>query len=130
VVVGFPEGDDPTMIQFEGRQNGTQFWTQDEALRELQVQLQNAISDGVPAETVRRRTDHTTYPPPPAPPRKSSWFSRKASKTPDSVPQVQNATSLDIVSVRLDELHFRSETEYGLYETLRARVVLATVDFR
>jgi hypothetical protein len=118
------------MIQFEGRQDGTQFWTQDEALRELQVQLQNAISDGMPSETMRRHTDHTTYLPPPPPPRKTSWFGRKALKMPESAPQVHNATVPQMVDVRLDELHFRSETEYGLYETLRARVVLATVDVR
>jgi hypothetical protein len=128
--VGFPDGDDPTMIQFEGRQNGTQFWTQDEALRELQAQLQSAISDGVPAESMRRRTDHTTNLPPLPPPRKTLWFGRKASKMPEPAQEVQNATSPDMVDVRLDELHFRSETEYGLYETLRARVVLATVDVR
>jgi hypothetical protein len=128
--VGFPDGDDPTMIQFEGRQNGTQFWTQDEALRELQVQLQNAISDGVPAETMQRHTGHTTNLPLPPPPRKTSWFGRKASKMPEPVQEMQRAASPDMVDVRLDELHFRSETEYGLYETLRARVILATVDVR
>jgi hypothetical protein len=128
--VGFPDGDDPTMIQFEGRQNGTQFWTQDEALRELQVQLQNAISDGVPVETMRQHTAHTTNLPPPPPPRKTSWFGLKASKTPEPAQEVHNAASPDMVDVRLDELYFRSETEYGLYETLRAKVVLATVDFR
>jgi hypothetical protein len=128
--VGFPDDDDPTMIQFEGRQNGTQFWTQDEALRELQVQLQNAISEGAPAQTMRRHTGHTTNLPPPPPPRKTSWFGRKASKMPESVQEMQCAASPDVVDVRLDELHFRSETEYGLYETLRARVVLVTVDVR
>jgi hypothetical protein len=34
------------------------------------------------------------------------------------------------VDVQLDEIHFRTETEYGLYETLRAKVVLAVVDVR
>lgn len=127
-MVGFPDDDVPTIIQFEGRQNGTQFWSQDEALHELQVQLRNAVSDGRPVETLQPpKADNR---PPPAPPKKSSWFGRKASKTPESLQEEQPAVSPVMVDVRLDELHFRSETEYGLYETLRARVVMATVDVR
>lgn len=124
--MGFPDGDLPTVIQFEGRQNGTQFWSQDEALHELEVQLRNAVSDSV--ETTSRRTEE--YIPPPPPPKKSPWFGRKASKAPEPWKEELPAEPPVIVDVQLDELHFRSETEYGLYETLRARVVLAIVDVR
>jgi len=127
-MVGFPDDDVPTIIQFEGRQNGTQFWSQDEALHELQVQLRNAVSDGRPVETAQRPQEHIA--PLPPPPKKSSWFGRKAAKAPEPLQEGRPAESPVMVDVRLDELHFRSETEYGLYETLRARVVLATVDVR
>lgn len=124
--MGFPDDEVPTIIQFEGSQNGTQFWQQDEVLYELRVQLRNAVSDGMPVE--RMRQDPVVALPPP-PPQKSSWFGRKSSKAAVPVREVRAACPVT-VDVHLDEVHFRSETEYGLYETLRAKVVMAIVDVR
>lgn len=128
--MGFPDDTPPAMIHFEGRQNSTQFWSQDEALSELKVQLWRAVSDGMPAEPVREPPREPV--PTPLPPKKSSWFGRKSSKVPETVQETRAlpAPSPATVDVQLDEAHFRSETEYGLYETLRARVVVATVDVR
>lgn len=120
------------MIQFEGGQNSTQFWSQDEALSELQTQLWRAVSDGMPVEPVTEQP-RQIIPQPPPPPKKSSWFGRKSSKTPEVVHEVQPASSSSCpvtVDVQLDEVHFRSETEFGLYETLRAKAVIATVVIR
>ena len=123
--MGFPDDEVPTIIQFEGSQNGTQFWQQDEVLSELRVQLHNAVSDGMP-----RQHPEAIALPPPAPPQKTSWFGRKSSKTAVPVRAEVPVACPVTVDVHLDEIHFRSETEYGLYETLRAKVVMATVDVR
>ena len=129
--VGLPDDVVPTMIQFEGSQNGTQFWQQDEVLYELKVQLHNAVSDGIPAERMRQHARVIALPPPPPPPptQKTSWFGRKSSKKAAApVREEVSVVSPVTVEVHLDEVHFRSETEYGLYETLRAKVVMAVVD--
>jgi hypothetical protein len=128
VVVGFPDDDAPTMIQFEGRQNGVQFWLQNEVLFELKVQLQHAVSDGMPVERTRRDLEAVALPP--HPPQKISWFGRKSSKAAVPVREEVDAACPVTVDVHLDEVHFRSESEYGLYETLRAKVVMAVVDVR
>ena len=125
--MGFPDDEVPTIIQFEGSQNGTQFWQQDEVLYELRSQLRNAVSDGMPVE--RMRQDPVVAVPPP-PPQKSSWFGRKSSKAAVPVREEVPAACPVTVDVHLDEVHFRYETEYGLYETLRAKVVMAVVDVR
>lgn len=132
-LVGFPDGDVPTMIQFEGRQNGMQFWQQDEALSELKSQLHLAVSDGVSVggsqHTAEQYASPPLPPPPPQAPRKTSWFGRKSAQAPQPVQQVRTpAASPVTVDVQMDEIHFRSETEYGLYETLRARAVVVNVD--
>lgn len=115
------------MIQFEGRQNSTQFWVQEEALSELRVQLRHAVTDGVPVESAPVYLQETPTPTP----KKSSWFSRNSSKAPQVPRTVQPTnTSPLAVDVRLDDVHFRSETEFGLYETLSAKVVLVMVDVR
>lgn len=124
-VVGFLDDEVPTIIQFEGSQNGTQFWQQDEVLSELRAQLHNAVSDGLP----RQYPDAITLPPPP-PPQKSSWFGRKSSKAAVPVRAELPTVCPVSVDVHLDEINFRSETEYGLYETLRAKVVMVVVDVR
>ena len=128
--VGLPDDEVPTIIQFEGSQNGTQFWQQDEVLYELKVQLHNAVSDGIPAERMRQHARIIALPPPP-PTQKTSWFGRKSSKK-AAVPIREEVSVVPpvTVEVHLDEVHFRSETEYGLYETLRAKVVMAVVDVR
>lgn len=108
-----------------------QFWQQDEALSELKAQLHLTVSDRVPVEEARRPTEQVTSPlPPPQAPRKTSWFGRKAAPAPEPVREVRPALSPVTVVVQMDEIHFRSETEYGLYETLRARVVVVIVDIR
>jgi hypothetical protein len=115
------------MIQFEGQQNSMQFWQQEEALSELRAQLWHAVTDGIPVEPVPVHLEERPLPPP----KKSSWFGRNSSKAP-LAPQRAQPTPVSpvTVDVRLDDVHFRSETEFGLYETLRARVVMAMVDVR
>ena len=115
------------MIQFEGRQNSTQFWQQEEALSELRVQLLYAVTDGVPVDPAPVYLEER----PPPPPKKSCWFGRNNSKAPEILRRVQPTDVSPVtVDVRLDDVHFRSETEFGLYETLNARVVMAMVDIR
>lgn len=120
----------PTVIQFEGRQNSAQFWMQEEALSELRRKLHEAVTDGLPVNSTPVHLEER----PPPPPKKSSWlFGRKGSKAPEVPPSVQEPVTSTVTSpitVRLDDVHFRSETEFGLYETLSARVVMAMVDVR
>lgn len=102
-----------------------QFWQQEEALSELRGQLEHAVTDGVPVESAPVYLDKI----PPQPPKKASWFGRTNSKAPEKVQRVQS-TKPSPVDVRLDEVHFRSETEFGLLETLSARVVMVGIDLR
>ena len=114
------------MIQFEDPQNSTQFWLQDDSLSELRKQLHRAIMAGVPAELAPVHLEER----PPPPPKKSSWlFGRNSSKAPEVIPRVQPPKPSP-VTVELDDVHFRSESEFGILETNRARVVMGMVDVR
>jgi len=127
VLVSYIEDDALVAIQLEGSQNNIAFWSQEAAVSELQAQLFGILGDS--------RAIHQELPERPilkeAPPRKSLWFGRKSSKAPEPglVPQTKHEAAVK-VDVQLDEASFRSETEYGLFETLRARVVMAWVDCR
>lgn len=115
------------MIQFEGQQNSMQFWSQQEALSELRMQLHRAVADDLPAPPRQEQPEVSPLPPP----KKTSWFGRKPSKAAAEPAQLpQPVVSPVEVDVQVDEIYFRSETEYGLYETLRVKVVVATVDVR
>ena len=92
------------------------------------MQLQHAVSDGMPVERTRPHSEAVALPQ--HPPQKTSWFGLKSSKAAVSVRDEVNAACPVTVDVQLDEVHFRSESEYGLYETLRAKVVMAVVDVR
>ena len=117
--MGCFEDELPILIQLEGRQDTLEFWSQQEALVLLQSQMLDAISDVVPARSIGQPLPGRRLPQTPA---KFSMFGRKQSKA----PIVERAS----VEVELDEVHFRSENEYGLFETHRARCVRITVDVR
>ena len=127
VLVGYIEDDALVAIQLEGSQNSIAFWSQETAISEFQAQLSDMLggSRGIPVELPERPVLKE------APPRKSSWFGRKPSKAPEPglVPQTKHEAVVK-VDVQLDEASIRSETEYGLFETVRARVVMAWVDCR
>ena len=61
---------------------------------------------------------------------KSSFFSRKQGKATVVPVQASPVKAPVVVDVQLDEVHFRAETEYGLYETLRCRCLLVAVEVR
>ena len=126
-LVGFPEDEIPTLIQLEGRQDTMEFWTQDEARRELRVQMLAAISDDLPARIAEPSLPERTAPTPSV---RSSFFSRKQSKAPTVAMQAAPVKAPVAVDVQLEEAHFRGETEYGLYETQRCRGLLVDVDVR
>lgn len=125
-LVGFPADETPILIQLEGRQDMLEFWTQQQALDELKTQLLDALSDSMPAifEPLPER-------PAPPPAAKSSFWSRKQ-KAPEVNSEVARRAEKPPVSVavQLDEVHFRTETEYGLFETLRGQCVLIEVNVR
>ena len=117
----------PTLIQLEGRQDTMEFWTQDEARRELQGQMLAAISDELPARTANPPLPDRVAPSQSA---KLSFFSRKQSKSPTVAMQTSSLKPPVTVDVQLEEAHFRGETEYGLFETQRCRGLLVAVDVR
>jgi hypothetical protein len=123
VVTLFPNGEVPTMVQLEGRQNSIQFWLQEEALAELRVQMHIAVSDGVPTERAVEQ-----LPTRPQPEKKASWFGHKKSKAPEPMHMAVGPTRS--VVVQSDVVAFRSETAYGLYETHEVKVVMVVVDLR
>lgn len=91
------------------------------------MQLHRAVADDLPAPQRQEQPEPSPLPPP----KKTSWFGRKPSKAATDPAQIpQPVVSPVEVDVQLDEIYFRSETEYGLYETLRVKVVVATVDVR
>lgn len=126
-LVSFLEDDALVPIQLEGSQNNVAFWSQEEAILELKAQLLEILAGSrpIPKELPERPVLGSP------PPRKSSWFGRKGSKPsePFVVHQTEWRTAAK-VEAQLDEASFRSETEYGLFETLRARVVMAWVNCR
>ena len=126
-LVGFPEDETPILIQLEGRQDTLEFWTQEEARKELQSEMLAAISDGLPTKAGDPPLPER---PMPSSGSKSSFFSRKQGKAPAVMVQASSVQAPVVVDVQLDEVHFRAETEYGLYETLRCRCLLVAVEVR
>jgi len=125
-LVGFSEDEAPFLIQLEGRQDSMQFWTQQSALSLLQEQMLASISDDVTPPSVT----NTTLPERPSVSSKPSFFGRKGGKAADVKPLTKSKQPSVSVEVQLDEAHFRSETEFGLFETARARAVLVVVEVR
>lgn len=84
------------------------------------------MSDSMP--TVVQPLPERHAPPPAA---RSSFWGRKQ-KAPETRPEPVRKVEKPPVSVnvQLDEVHFRTETEYGLYETLRGRCVMIEVEVR
>ena len=100
---------------------------QQEARDELQRQMRSAGSDTVGASMASPSMPHRSVAPAPA---KLSFFCRKQAKAPIMKNSPEPAEASVSVDVQLDEVHFRWETEYGLYETLRGRCVLVSVILR
>ena len=100
---------------------------QSEALEQLQSQMLAAISDTVPTHNIEPPLPERPAIPPAT---RSSFFGRKQSKAPEGKAASRPAKPPVSVDVQLDEVHFRTESAYGLYETLRGRGVLVTVDVR
>lgn len=125
-LVGFPSDTIPIVIQLEGRQDTLEFWAQQQAIDELKIQLLVSLTDSIP--TVIEPLPERPAPPPAV---KSSFWSRKQKAPEVKAEPVRKVEKPPIsVGVLLDEVHFRTETEYGLYETLRGRCVVIEVDVR
>ena len=107
----------------EGRQDNIQFWLQQEALSLLQEQLLASISDEVVPSIPE-------LPSRPTVPSKTSFFGRKHGKDADVKPAAPPKQRPVSVRVQLDEINVRTETGYGLFETLRAQAVLVVIEVR
>jgi hypothetical protein len=124
-LVGYAHGDEPILIQLDGLYDGTQFWTQQEALDLLRQQTLEAVSGHVPAMRDEEPPAALQRPPPQA---KVSCWGRKQSKAPEERLITKPVRPPVIVSVELDQAHFRAENAYGLFETLRGQAVALTIE--
>ena len=126
-LVGYPEDEIPTLIQLESEHDTLEFWIQQEALEQLRTQLLEAISDHVPSFPIRQPLPERQVPPSAT---KSSLFNRRQNKAPEGKAPSKTVKLPVTVDAQLDDVHFRTETKFGLYETLRGRGVLVTVEVR
>jgi hypothetical protein len=110
------------LVQLEGRIDSNRFWTQPEALEELQKLLYLAIAGNPPVQPVEQQ------PSLPKKPLRSSWFGRKTSQTIDQTLVAVPVKPPVSVDVQPKEVHFRIANDYGLYETSRARAILTIVE--
>ncbi len=117
--------DDPTLIQLDSSHGTIEFWGQVEAQEELRKQLLAATVTNPQPKVEQPLPDR-----PAPPPARSSFFGRKQSKVPEGRPAVSVVQELTSVKVAWEEVYFRSETEYGLYETLRGRGILVDIVVR
>lgn len=125
-LVGFPEDLIPIVIQLEGGYDGTQFWTQKEVITLLREQTLAAVADVMP----HSETTDVELPVRPSPEPRSSFWGRKQSKAPTVSAVARSGEPPVTVEVEQDLFSFRAETQYGLFETLRVRAVLITVDVK
>ncbi|KAK3643934.1 hypothetical protein LTR56_006765 [Elasticomyces elasticus] len=120
-LVGYAEDEVPVLVQLEDGGDTVEFWRQPEALDLLRSQMMTAVSP--------TSTDHLpplpTRPSLPPAARKTSLFGRKPLKS----PEVQTVLKAPVtVDVKMEDVFFRTENEYGLYQTLCGRAVLLTVE--
>ncbi|GAB7360874.1 hypothetical protein MBLNU230_g0860t1 [Neophaeotheca triangularis] len=125
-LVGFPDGETPIIVQLEGQLNSVEFWWQDVAVEELRRQLRTAVG---------HEDSGLDYQPPivdvrekPAA-KKTSFFSRKESKM-MAARLTEPVKAVTTVDVALEDLFFRTETDLGLFETVRAQALMVAIDLR
>lgn len=125
-LVGFADDDQPILVQLEGRYDVTEFWTQKEALQELHDQMLGEIVGDQP------HLAEQPLPERPAPPHvvKTSFWGKKQSRVQQEAAVTKPAKAPVAVNVQIEQVNFRTENEYGLYETLRSRAVMMAVDVR
>ncbi|GIZ49060.1 hypothetical protein CKM354_001210000 [Cercospora kikuchii] len=120
-LVGFSDDDLPIVIQLDGQYDGSQFWSQDEALSLLKTQMLTELGGSPATHRIRE-----TLPERPREQPKSFW-GRKSNKPMAFDPVMVAPAPSVTVEVEMDQVSFRSETEFGLYETMRGRGVLMKV---
>ncbi|KAI7346741.1 hypothetical protein KC354_g14167 [Hortaea werneckii] len=123
-LVGFAEDEAPLMVQLEGRHDVSEFWQQQEVVALLQEQTLDAVSDSIVLPPVQA----------PLPRREQLALAtrRPLFGSGSKLPQVEQSRPLVqmppvTVSVKMEEVYFRTETAYGLMETLRRNALLLAV---
>lgn len=124
VLVGYSEDEMPVIILLEGRIDTIEFWMQQEAVKQLQSQMLTAVSNDLP-NSIEEPT-----PSPGAVLPKTSIFSRKPAKAAERPRGNRIVKPSARVEALFEEAYFRSENEFGLYETHRSKCVSLTVDVR
>lgn len=111
------------MIQLEGRHDVSEFWQQQEAVALLQEQTLDAVSDSMVLPPVQASLPLREQP---------VLANKRSFGRRSKLPQVeQGRPSVQVppvtVSVKMEEVYFRTETAYGLMETLRRNALLLAV---
>lgn len=114
------------LVQLEGRYDVTEFWTQQEALQELHDQMLGELVGDQP-QLAEQPLPERPAPPPAV---KASFWGKKQSKGRQEVSVAKPVKAPVTVDVQTEQVNFRTENEYGLYETLRSRAVMMAVDVR
>ncbi|USW56015.1 hypothetical protein Slin15195_G093340 [Septoria linicola] len=123
-LVGFDEDDLPIMVQLEGQYDGSRFWSQSEAIALLRDQMLKELGGETVAVPVRE-----ALPQRPVEPSRSSFWGRKPSRVVETKP-ARPTTPPVTVDIELDQVNFRTENDYGLYETIRGKGLLMSVVIR
>jgi len=122
-LVEFQGTQKPVLIALQGLADSTEFWSQPDAVKELEVQISIALGIEEPAPSV------PAIPPREPPTRKSFTFSRQ---TTSSATRANSQRSTSDVPPRrvqtvVEEVYFRTETPFGLYETIAVQAVVVRI---
>ncbi|KAK4990373.1 hypothetical protein LTR66_002770 [Elasticomyces elasticus] len=124
-IVGFADSETPMMLHLEGRTNASEFWSQPQAVAELEAQLRDRLRKSPMCESVPFSVSLPERPVEQV--RKRSIFGRRPLKTEAVDVLVRHSEPTVTVNVHLDNLHIRKENDFGLYETMPLQVVLVKV---
>jgi len=125
-MIGSSDDEVQTRVQLEGCHDTVEFWTQKEALGQLQFQILAAISEVAPPSMPERSLPMRD----PLPNNKPSLFGRKHGRLLGQRPEPQSGQASIFVDVKLDEIYFRKESNFGLLETVSGRVVVVSVEVK
>lgn len=124
-LIGSSDDEVQTIVQLEGRHDTVEFWAQKEALEQLQFQILAAISE-VASPSMPERPLPMRDPLP----NKPSLFGWKHGRLLGQRPEPQSGQASIFVDVKLDEIYFRKESNFGLLETVSGRVVVVSVEVK
>jgi hypothetical protein len=131
----FQSEDGLQEVRLSGPLNTYEFWQQPEVLTELKMLLADKLStkplfestSASPADAVSIALSDSPSPAAPRPSRGYSLFRKKEASSVDVVPAPTPDSMID-VSVDLEDICLRTESDFGLYETISRPAVVIRVN--